>query len=168
MKVKLKRSLSSLNKYSFVSLQFLILSLLKNEQNNKKSTREKRKTAPPKVGGGRQQDEKKVYRFPNAPNRSLRVTSMVSPAVQKNHGQFCFSWPYIHLFATLGKQMHFVFHFGGNLFALALTLARSLPPSLTRSRSLALARSRSLPLRSRSHALSLSRSRASSEHFSRH
>ena len=53
LKVKLKITLS-FYKYSFVTLQFLNLILLKNEQNNRNSKREKRKTAPPKVGGGRQ------------------------------------------------------------------------------------------------------------------
>ena len=31
----------------------------------------------------------------------------------KNHCQFCFSWPSIHLFAALGKQTHFGFLLGG-------------------------------------------------------
>ena len=31
----------------------------------------------------------------------------------KKHCEFCFSWPSTHLFATLGKQMHFGFPFGG-------------------------------------------------------
>ena len=30
------------------------------------------------------------------------------------HGQFCFSWSSIHLFGTLGKNMHFGFPLGGH------------------------------------------------------
>ena len=39
----------------------------------------------------------------------------------KNHCQFCFSWPSKHLFATLGKQMHFGFPFGGRTAGVAAT-----------------------------------------------
>ena len=41
----------------------------------------------------------------------------------KNHCQFCFSWPSIHLFATLGKQMHFGFPFGGRAAGVAYSAA---------------------------------------------
>ena len=50
-----------------------------------------------------------LYRLPHAPMRPLRVTSMVLTRSSKNHGHF--SWPSIHIFATLGKQMHFGFLF---------------------------------------------------------
>ena len=40
----------------------------------------------------------------------------------KNHGQF-FSWPSMHLFATLGKQMHCGFPFAGRPAGVAYTAA---------------------------------------------
>ena len=42
---------------------------------------------------------------------------------KKNHGQFCFSWPSIHLFATLGKQLHFGSLFGGRPAGVAYPVA---------------------------------------------
>ena len=59
---------------------------------------------------------------------SVQVPEPTKPLVWrclkfKNHGQFCFSWPSIHLFATLGKQMHFGFPIGGRTAGVACPAA---------------------------------------------
>ena len=79
------------------------------------------------------QERTRPERPPVGESQSVKALESTKPLAQgcfngvtnssENHGQFCFSWPSIHLNATLGKQMLFGFPFGERAAGVAYSAA---------------------------------------------